>query len=189
MRILTISDQYQLTGTLQKLLQQHSEEYWETPLSSLQELDPWLERQPNLLMVGLPIDAAGQQLINTLQAQVQLAVVLHCKDIDLQALEAVQTIQPQAILVHPVTEPQLIATLHLIRLSRAVAVEQHLKVLSSREREVLQLVLKGFSSKEIGQQLFVSMNTVNTHKRRIKEKLGVRRFVELRRIPKENHLL
>lgn len=180
MRILTVSDQYQLTNTLQVLLKQHSEEYWETPMSSLQELDFWLERQPNLLMVGLPIDAAGQQLISTLQAQVQLAVVLHCKDIDLKALEAVQTIQPQAILVHPVTEPQLIATLHLIRLGRSVAVEQHLRVLSSREREVLQLVLKGFTSKEIGQQLFVSMNTVNTHKRRIKEKLGVRKWVEVR---------
>jgi DNA-binding CsgD family transcriptional regulator len=53
---------------------------------------------------------------------------------------------------------------------------------------VLQLVLKGFTSKEIGQQLYVSMNTVNTHKLRIKEKLGVRRFVELRRITKEGHL-
>jgi ATP/maltotriose-dependent transcriptional regulator MalT len=61
-----------------------------------------------------------------------------------------------------------------------VAVEPQLKVLSSREREVLQLVLRGFSSKEIGQRLFVSMNTVNTHKRRIKEKLGVRRWVEVR---------
>jgi DNA-binding NarL/FixJ family response regulator len=180
MRILTVSDQYQLTNALKVLLKQHSEEYWETPVASLQELEQWLERQPNLLMVGLPIDAAGQQLISALQAQLQLAVVLHCKDIDVKLLEAVQTIQPQAILVHPVTEPQLIATLHLIRLSRSVAVEPQLKVLSNREREVLQLVLKGFTSKEIGQQLFVSMNTVNTHKRRIKEKLGVRRWVEVR---------
>lgn len=180
MRILTISDQYQLTNALQVLLKQHSKEYWETPIASLQELDYWLECQPNLLFVGLPIDTAGQQLINALQAQVQLAVVLHCKDIDLKALEAAQTIQPQAILVHPVTEPQLIATLHLIRLSRSVAVEPHLKVLSSREREVLKWVLKGFTSKEIGQQLFVSMNTVNTHKRRIKEKLGVRKWVEIK---------
>jgi DNA-binding NarL/FixJ family response regulator len=180
MRILTVSDQYQLTNNLQVLLKQYSEEYWEAPIASLQDLDPWLERQPNLLLVGLPIDAAGQQLISALQAQLQLAVVLHCKDIYVKLLEAVQTIQPQAILVHPVTELQLIATLHLIRLSRSVAVEPQLKVLSRREREVLQLVLRGFSSKEIGQRLFVSMNTVNTHKRRIKEKLGVRRWVEVR---------
>ena len=180
MRILMISDQERSATPLNGFLQKYSKTYWEVPLEQLQDLEIWQERQPDLLVTALPIETKYGQLIRGLQTQISLSVLIHCSEINLEILKKTGDIQPQAILVHPVTEPQLIATLHLINLSRSVAMEQHLKVLSSREREVLQLVLKGFSSKEIGQQLFVSMNTVNTHKRRIKEKLGVRRWVEVR---------
>ncbi len=180
MRILMISNQKRSVTPLNGFLEKHSEAYWEVPLEHLQDQEIWQERQPDLLVTALPIETKYGQLIRGLQTQISLSVLIHCSEINLEILKKTGDIQPQAILVHPVTEPQLIATLHLINLSRSVAMEQHLKVLSSREREVLQLVLKGFSSKEIGQQLFVSMNTVNTHKRRIKEKLGVRRWVEVR---------
>lgn len=182
MRILMISDQERSETPLNGFLQKYSEAYWEVPLEQLQYLEIWQERQPDLLVTALPIETKYGPLIRDLQTQISLSVLIHCSETSLETLEKTGDIQPQAILVHPVTEPQLIATLHLIRLSRSVAVEQQWNVLSSREREVLQLVLKGFSSKEIGQRLFVSMNTVNTHKRRIKEKLGVRRWVELRSI-------
>jgi two-component system, NarL family, response regulator NreC len=180
MRILMISDQERSATLLNGFLQKYSEAYWEVPLEQLQYLEIWQERQPDLLVTALPIGTKYGQLIRDLQTQISLSVLIHCSEMSLEMLEKTGDIQPQAILVHPVTEPQLIATLHLIRLSRSVAVEPQLKALSSREREVLQLVLKGFSSKEIGQRLFVSMNTVNTHKRRIKEKLGVRRLVEVK---------
>lgn len=179
MRILMISDQQRSVVPLNGFLEKHSEAYWEAPLEQLQYQEIWQERQPDLLVATLPIEAKYSQLIRDLQIQIPFSLLVYCKDMNVEALERAWDIPAQAILVHPVTEPQLIATLHLIRLSRSGAVEQQLNVLSSREREVLQLVLKGFSSKEIGQQLFVSMNTVNTHKRRIKEKLQIRRFIEI----------
>ena len=45
--------------------------------------------------------------------------------------------------------------------------------LSKREEEVLQLVSKGASNKEIASTLFISENTVKTHLRNIMNKLGV----------------
>lgn len=180
MRILMIHDQNRLLAPYEKLFKKHSLEYWETPIDELQYTEIWQERQPNLLIVMLPINTRESKLIQAFQSQTRCGVLACCNELDIPALETALDIEPQAVLVHPVTEPQLMATLHLIRLSRSVAVEDKLKVLSNREKNVLQLVLKGLSSKEIGQQLFVSMNTVNTHKRRIKEKLGVRRWVEVR---------
>ncbi|MBC8094947.1 MAG: response regulator transcription factor [Akkermansiaceae bacterium] len=47
-------------------------------------------------------------------------------------------------------------------------------VLSPREREVLELLARGFSYKEITESLGISMPTVNTHIHRIYEKLHVR---------------
>lgn len=179
MRILMIRDQERSEVPLNGFLKKHSEAYWEIPLEKLQDEEIWREHQPDLLVAPLPVETKYSDLIRDLQTQISLSVLMYCNDLNAEVLKKLGDIQAQAILVHPVTEPQLIATLHLIRLSRSVAVEQQLKGLSSRERAVLQLVLKGFSSKEIGQRLFVSVNTVNTHKRRIKEKLGIRRFIEI----------
>lgn len=44
--------------------------------------------------------------------------------------------------------------------------------LSKREVEILQFVKDGLLSKEISQRLFISINTVNTHRQRILKKLG-----------------
>lgn len=50
--------------------------------------------------------------------------------------------------------------------------------LSLREQEILQLLGKGLISKQIADQLFISVNTVNTHRQRIIEKLNVNNTAE-----------
>lgn len=47
--------------------------------------------------------------------------------------------------------------------------------LSKRELEVLQLMAEGLSNQEIGDRLFVSLNTVKTHSSNVLEKLDVKR--------------
>ena len=46
--------------------------------------------------------------------------------------------------------------------------------LSERELEVLQLIAQGLSNREIGERLFLALNTVKGHNSRIYAKLGVR---------------
>lgn len=53
------------------------------------------------------------------------------------------------------------------------------KPLSPREREVLQLLAEGCSSKEIANRLNVSLPTVETHRRQIAEKLNLRTIAAL----------
>lgn len=50
--------------------------------------------------------------------------------------------------------------------------------LSFREQEILQLLAKGLISKQIADKLFISVNTVNTHRQRIIEKLNVSNTAE-----------
>jgi RNA polymerase sigma factor (sigma-70 family) len=45
--------------------------------------------------------------------------------------------------------------------------------LTPRQREVLQLIAQGKSTKEIAQLLKVSVNTAKTHRQKLMEKLGV----------------
>ena len=48
-----------------------------------------------------------------------------------------------------------------------------LDVLTSRQREILQLVAEGKSTKEVAQLLDVSAKTVETHRAQIMERLGI----------------
>jgi FixJ family two-component response regulator len=54
-----------------------------------------------------------------------------------------------------------------------------LAVLTARERDVLEQAAKGLHAKEIAARLGISPRTVEVHKTRIMEKLGVRNIAEL----------
>lgn len=53
------------------------------------------------------------------------------------------------------------------------------RVLSSREREILQLIAEGMSTKEIARHLNMSVKTAESHRRQIMEKTGVRSIAAL----------
>nr|HPI98409.1 response regulator transcription factor [Synergistales bacterium] len=50
--------------------------------------------------------------------------------------------------------------------------------ISSREREVLLLAARGYSSKEVASQLYISERTVQTHLASIYDKLGAKNKTE-----------
>lgn len=52
-------------------------------------------------------------------------------------------------------------------------------LLSPREREVLQLIAEGWSTKQIAAHLYVSVKTVETHRRQIMKKLDLHNIAEL----------
>ena len=61
--------------------------------------------------------------------------------------------------------------------------------LSDRELEVLRMMALGLTNTEIGQRLYVSVRTVETHRSHIHQKLNVRNRAELVRRAKEAGLL
>ncbi len=52
-------------------------------------------------------------------------------------------------------------------------------ILTSREREILQLLAEGLSAKEIAAHLNLSIKTIETHRRNIMEKLEIHTIAEL----------
>ena len=61
--------------------------------------------------------------------------------------------------------------------------------LTKREKEVLTLLMKGKSTQEISEELFLSFLTVQTHRRNLLSKFQVKNAVELIYFVKENGLL
>lgn len=63
------------------------------------------------------------------------------------------------------------------------------ETLSDREREVLKWVARGHTNQEIAEKLFLSVKTIETHRARLAEKLGLRGRAELVRFALERGLL
>lgn len=63
---------------------------------------------------------------------------------------------------------------HLARAERTA-----FSVLTSREREVLQLMAEGKTTKEIAAQLHLSVKTIETHRQQVMEKLNLHSIAEL----------
>jgi two-component system response regulator NreC len=66
-----------------------------------------------------------------------------------------------------------------VREIKTRGVEDTYELLTSREREVLHLLLEGRSNKEIAASLSLSPYTVETHRRNLQEKLNLHSFAEL----------
>lgn len=65
----------------------------------------------------------------------------------------------------------------------------NLKILSAREKQILDLIEKGLTSKEIAGLLSISINTVSRHRQEILGKLQVKNSLEACRIAKELKLI
>ena len=61
--------------------------------------------------------------------------------------------------------------------------------LTSREKEILQMICRGLLSKEIADKLNISIHTVNNHRKNILKKLGVDNSIEAINIAREMRLI
>jgi two-component system, NarL family, response regulator NreC len=75
------------------------------------------------------------------------------------------------------------------RLEEAPADAGPLGTLSQREREVFQLLIRGFSNQRAAKELCISVKTVETHRTHIHRKLGVHSVAELIRFAARHGLL
>jgi len=124
-----------------------------------------------------------------LESGVTLAVSLerseHCVpygDADVRNLETMQPLLYALAckhwsLVRQKAAPQ--ASLELGRLVQEAAANFGRKVLTPRERDVVTLMLRGYSTKSISQALGISPGTVKVHRENIYGKLGVSSQAEL----------
>jgi DNA-binding NarL/FixJ family response regulator len=63
------------------------------------------------------------------------------------------------------------------------------KLLTSREREILQLIAKEYTNKDIAGELFISERTVETHRKNIFRKTGTNNLVGLIKFAYANNLI
>ena len=65
----------------------------------------------------------------------------------------------------------------------------HQPVLTKREKEILKLVAEGYTNPQISQQLFISVDTVDTHRKNLYTKLNIKNTALLVRYAIDNGIV
>lgn len=94
-----------------------------------------------------------------------------------ELLTAIRSVAKGDAYLYPTATKRLMNE-YVERLNRGESSDEY-DTLSDREKEVLELAAKGYSNKEIAEQLIISVKTVETHKSNVMEKLGLKSRPEL----------
>ena len=140
--------------------------------------------QPDVVLMDLRLPGmSGVEATLAIRQEFPAAriIVLTTFDADEDIYRAIQS-GAQSYLLKDTPDDELAATIRAVhagqtrlppKLAARLAARQQRPELSSREMDVLQLLVKGRSNKEIGKALFICEDTVKSHFRTLFVKLGV----------------
>jgi DNA-binding NarL/FixJ family response regulator len=143
--------------------------------TGIQAAEELHRRRPELKLLMLSMYDSEQFRFESLRAGASGYVLK--SDADQDIVEAVRrTMRGQSFLY-----PSAISTLVRDFVERGRPAEEQFDVLTPRELQVLKLIAEAYSSKEIAQELVISVKTVERHRQNILDKLGMSDRVELTR--------
>jgi DNA-binding NarL/FixJ family response regulator len=133
------------------------------------------KRFPDVKIVILTMHADEEYIFQFLQAGASGYLVKQTAPKELvSAIQAVY--QGESYLSPPVSK---VVIEELLRQTLSEQPEDSYEKLTDREREVLQLIAEGFASKDIADQLHISMKTVGVHRTNLMNKLDIHTVPEL----------
>jgi two-component system response regulator NreC len=127
-----------------------------------------IESIPGTRVIALSMHSSRRFVVEMLKAGASAYILKECLFDTL--LEAIQTVLKGGIFLGPKIESVVIQD-YIKRLSPAYRQEK--QSLTSRQREVIQLLAEGKSTKQIALRLHVSPKTIESNRRNIMEKLGI----------------
>jgi two-component system, NarL family, response regulator NreC len=102
-----------------------------------------------------------------------------------ELISAIQTILRGDLYIDPSMVRVLLGEPNQSSKTQAAPVE----ALTPREKEILKLIVEGYTNRQIGEQLTISVRTVEGHRANISDKLGLHSRVELVRYAREHGMI
>lgn len=139
-------------------------------LSGLEVVDKLYEAAPDTKVVLLTASESEEDLLKAIKAG-SVGYIVKTTPLP-ELVVAMQKVVAGGAVVSPAMGMKLFETVAQMLRHRDVVVGRK-PALTGREIEVLQAVAQGRTSREIGEMLFISENTVKNHVRNILDKLGL----------------
>lgn len=132
------------------------------------------ESEPKVRVLALSMHSDGRYVRGMLRAGARGYILKDCAAEELT--RAIRTVMADQVYVSPGVTGTIVKD-YIQQISASQ--DDEVATLTHREREVLQMLAEGGSTAHIAAELHLSVKTVETHRKRIMDKLGLRSIAEL----------
>ncbi|HWA34564.1 MAG TPA: response regulator transcription factor [Cyclobacteriaceae bacterium] len=189
MKVIIIEDERIVAQNVTDLLTQEGFDVAGVADSYDSGLKLFIATEPDLVLCDVRIKGtlSGVDLMKHLKKSFDFKIIYVTAYGDEALLAETRSTNPEAFVIKPYTEKQLLMSIRLAMGSPTRLQNDHkndpnlhaYEELSLREKQILALVGKGKSSKEISEELFISPLTVETHRKNILKKMEFDSVVQL----------
>ncbi|MGA3201056.1 MAG: response regulator transcription factor [Bryobacteraceae bacterium] len=144
-------------------------------LNGIEAAQRIVSQRPNTSIIILSMHSDEGYVLRALKAGAKGYLLKDSAEQDL--IEAIMTVHQGKTFFSREIAKMLVED--YIRDVRTRGIEDSYELLTSREREILQLLAEGKSNKEIAGALNLSAHTVETHRRNLQDKLNLHSIAEL----------
>ena len=137
-------------------------------LSGLEATVAIRQKHPDAKVLILTISDKDEDLFTAIKAGAK-GYILKGADPE-ELVRAITHVAEGGVIISPVMAPRLLSEIG----TEEKPMEPEASVLSPRETEILHLIAKGLTDKEIADRLFISLNTAKTHLKNILVKLQLK---------------
>ena len=201
-RVLIVEDDRLVALDLKSMLTEFGFEVCGSVFSAEEAIEIAQRTRPDLVLMDIRLSgpADGIDAAERLRALLGIHVVYLTANSDLSTVERAKSTEPDGYVLKPVRPLDLRCCLELAlhRVRQRQAADSHapaprgsqpssqsgvhsplLASLSTREVEVLTLIVRGHTSKDIAQALGIAKPTVDTYRARLVDKLGAKSRADL----------
>ncbi len=146
-------------------------------LNGLEAVHQILSAHPRIKVIALSMHADRRYVTGMLSAGASGYILKHCAFEELA--HAIHIVLSNQVYLSPAIAGIVVNELAQSKASRSRQSPSASQGLTSREREVLQLIAEGHSARDIAQRLHLSVKTIETHRRQMMGKLGIHNVADL----------
>ena len=180
-KILIIEDEFIISANLKQLLTANGYSVCGIADCFEEAIDLYKREKPDLVLSDIYLRDSKTGIEALLQLNTELNIRIPLIIISAYSEENILkdaiTVNPIYFITKPFTESQILTAVNLALKLEAVKLEPELP--SKRELEILKLLAQGLTSKQISQKLFVSFNTVESHRKNLLKKYHANTSAEL----------
>lgn len=200
--VFIVDDHYMVIEGIRSLLQNEKEIDWMGHATNASSCLSFLkQQQPDVILMDINLpDVSGIELCQQVRALYPAVFILGLSTFNQQPV--IRSMMDNGasgyVLKNATSEELLEAITEVMKgktyLSMEAALvlretQNEMPLISRREREVLTLIADGFTNAEIAEKLFISIPTVNTHRKSLLAKFNVGNTAGLIKIAVKNNLV
>jgi DNA-binding NarL/FixJ family response regulator len=192
-KVFITDDHYMVVEGIRSLLQNEKDIEWMGHASNAASCLAFLQQQlPDIILMDINLpDISGIDLCKEVRLKYPSAFIIGLSTFNQQSfIQKMMDNGASGYVLKNATQEELMEAIATVAsgkiflsdeaaLSLRKTNDTEAPVLTRREKEVIELIAEGMTNNEIAQKLFISVSTVDTHRKNILSKLNAKNTAEL----------